>query len=117
MQNRLVWFTWGSACVPRVNASPVRTFGVAPKQPFLNTRVSSKSVGQEKCMIARRARQQPRRMHYPLACFSLADNASVRSEEHTSELQSRGHLVCRLLLEKKKTSSIQPRSLWAKTCE
>src|SRR5439155_8519771 len=26
-----------------------------------------------------------------------------RSEEHTSELQSRGHLVCRLLLEKKKT--------------
>src|SRR5690625_5971296 len=25
-----------------------------------------------------------------------------RSEEHTSELQSRGHLVCRLLLEKKK---------------
>src|SRR5439155_6433455 len=27
-----------------------------------------------------------------------------RSEEHTSELQSRGHLVCRLLLEKKKNS-------------
>src|SRR5690625_5998042 len=27
---------------------------------------------------------------------------SLRSEEHTSELQSRGHLVCRLLLEKKK---------------
>src|SRR5439155_12127622 len=29
---------------------------------------------------------------------------SRRSEEHTSELQSRGHLVCCLLLEKKKTS-------------
>src|SRR5439155_3952053 len=28
--------------------------------------------------------------------------SSRRSEEHTSELQSRGHLVCRLLLEKKK---------------
>src|SRR5207253_11270113 len=28
--------------------------------------------------------------------------AEHRSEEHTSELQSRGHLVCRLLLEKKK---------------
>src|SRR5439155_4851761 len=28
-----------------------------------------------------------------------------RSEEHTSELQSRGHLVCRLLHEKKKTPS------------
>src|SRR5690554_7507409 len=30
----------------------------------------------------------------------------VRSEEHTSELQSRPHLVCRLLLEKKKTTTI-----------
>src|SRR5690625_6474612 len=28
-----------------------------------------------------------------------------RSEEHTSELQSRGHLVCRLLLEKKKITN------------
>src|SRR5687768_17707954 len=30
------------------------------------------------------------------------DNRRARSEEHTSELQSRLHLVCRLLLEKKK---------------
>src|SRR3989442_8923100 len=30
----------------------------------------------------------------------------VRSEEHTSELQSRPHLVCRLLLEKKKNKMI-----------
>src|SRR5207253_9053113 len=30
------------------------------------------------------------------------DTIICRSEEHTSELQSRGHLVCRLLLEKKK---------------
>src|SRR5215510_15818031 len=30
-----------------------------------------------------------------------------RSEDHTSELQSRGHLVCRLLLEKKKPTSQQ----------
>src|SRR5690625_5419879 len=29
----------------------------------------------------------------------------AKSEEHTSELQSRGHLVCRLLLEKKKISN------------
>src|SRR3989449_2116245 len=33
--------------------------------------------------------------------------ARVRSEEHTSELQSRLHLVCRLLLEKKKQGSRQ----------
>src|SRR5690625_5728647 len=31
---------------------------------------------------------------------------SHRSEEHTSELQSRGHLVCRLLLEKKKYQTL-----------
>src|SRR5690625_6585276 len=30
----------------------------------------------------------------------------LRSEEHTSELQSRGHLVCRLLLEKKKAVAV-----------
>src|SRR3989449_4661042 len=34
-----------------------------------------------------------------------------RSEEHTSELQSRLHLVCRLLLEKKKTRSNRKRGL------
>src|SRR5690625_5653781 len=32
---------------------------------------------------------------------SVDPDCQVRSEEHTSELQSRGHLVCRLLLEKK----------------
>src|SRR5690625_6264118 len=38
-------------------------------------------------------------------CCPNAPNPMInkcRSEEHTSELQSRGHLVCRLLLEKKK---------------
>src|SRR5690625_6968784 len=32
----------------------------------------------------------------------ISKDKKERSEEHTSELQSRGHLVCRLLLEKKK---------------
>src|SRR2546429_3116193 len=35
-----------------------------------------------------------------------------RSEEHTSELQSRLHLVCRLLLEKKKKKLYQSQSLY-----
>src|SRR5690554_7181544 len=34
--------------------------------------------------------------------MDLGDRLSARSEEHTSELQSRPHLVCRLLVEKKK---------------
>src|SRR2546422_7114322 len=38
--------------------------------------------------------------------FNLVTNArDARSEEHTSELQSRLHLVCRLLLEKKKNTT------------
>src|SRR5437660_2521981 len=35
-------------------------------------------------------------------CLCTRSCIDIRSEEHTSELQSRGHLVCRLLLEKKK---------------
>src|SRR2546422_5582866 len=41
----------------------------------------------------------PRSSIWPACCRS-----AVRSEEHTSELQSRLHLVCRLLLEKKKNN-------------
>src|SRR2546425_9454799 len=37
-----------------------------------------------------------------LLSISTATRASLRSEEHTSELQSLAYLVCRLLLEKKK---------------
>src|SRR5439155_12289711 len=57
----------------------------------------------------------------PAACLPPApkscDSASMisrpcRSEEHTSELQSRGQLVCRLLLEKKKEKENPPGS-WA----
>src|SRR6266508_6666705 len=43
----------------------------------------------------RRCRRRPHRRTAP----------ARRSEEHTSELQSRGHLVCRLLLEKKNTNT------------
>src|SRR5439155_22245504 len=38
---------------------------------------------------------------------SATEEHWVRSEEHTSELQSRGHLVCRLLLEKKNTAQVR----------
>src|SRR2546422_6640461 len=49
-----------------------------------------------------------RRRHMPCGSWAAAPRPSapistaMRSEEHTSELQSRLHLVCRLLLEKKK---------------
>src|SRR5690625_5971147 len=38
----------------------------------------------------------------PILNLKKSSDVQLRSEEHTSELQSRGHLVCRLLLEKKK---------------
>src|SRR3712207_6987195 len=39
---------------------------------------------------------------FSCASFAAAASAARRSEEHTSELQSRQYIVCRLLLEKKK---------------
>src|SRR3712207_8334693 len=41
--------------------------------------------------------------------FAVVTN--IRSEEHTSELQSRQYLVCRLLLEKKKTDRLTPHDI------
>src|SRR5690349_22368454 len=48
-------------------------------------------------------RQRIRRIGRPItSCFGDFNETRPRSEEHTSELQSRRDLVCRLLLEKKK---------------
>src|SRR2546422_5300986 len=49
-------------------------------------------------LVVRRARVRER--------HRLLEEPQIRSEEHTSELQSRLHLVCRLLLEKKKNIKI-----------
>src|SRR2546422_8566332 len=49
------------------------------------------------------------RMHKRLSLVHPAAGGADRSEEHTSELQSRLHLVCRLLLEKKKKAHDQRR--------
>src|SRR5258708_9408461 len=47
----------------------------------------------------------------PLTAISGQPAKFSRSEEHTSELQSPDHLVCRLLLEKKKRSRTRPPNL------
>src|SRR2546422_2235373 len=44
---------------------------------------------------------------FPPSAKRLNRSSGKRSEEHTSELQSRLHLVCRLLLEKKKNTHYQ----------
>src|SRR5438105_7090552 len=47
------------------------------------------------------------------AKYSISNAQPVRSEEHTSELQSRVDLVCRLLLEKKKKTETHMRNIEA----
>src|SRR5690606_40433278 len=42
----------------------------------------------------------------PLGSLTKTPKDNMRSEEHTSELQSRENLVCRLLLEKKKNTTV-----------
>src|SRR2546429_5133812 len=51
---------------------------------------------------ANRAAQSSAEQTQASVAQPVTPSASIRSEEHTSELQSRLHLVCRLLLEKKK---------------
>src|SRR5690625_6744490 len=50
------------------------------------------------------------------ATTKLKALTAARSEEHTSELQSRGHLVCRLLLEKKKKIATTVESIQQGRC-
>src|SRR2546430_9697991 len=55
------------------------------------------------------------RQHYQAALATQNGREELsedrRSEEHTSELQSQSNLVCRLLLEKKKTTAVSVRSM------
>src|SRR3712207_8133676 len=77
-------------------------------------------LGEEECLLHRRV--APADDSYLLlleeesvarsaAAHPPAHQAPLRSEEHTSELQSRQYLVCRLLLEKKNKCSIIPHLL------
>src|SRR5687768_18360511 len=63
--------------------------------------------------LARPAAESPAVAHsanrtLPGSAADATGHAPDRSEEHTSELQSRLHLVCRLLLEKKKKQTTHP---------
>src|SRR5207253_11401681 len=66
---------------------------------FRSTRQSSATAGGRR---QRRVLPSRQRSAGSVGRARPPEPADRRSEEHTSELQSRGHLVCRLLLEKKK---------------
>src|SRR5690625_6022012 len=88
----------GSSSHPRLPQSPaandVRHYPVEPDGPYAE-------------VLAQCAFEYIRDGHNdinrtcPMSTLPLLGQEEARSEEHTSELQSRGHLVCRLLLEKK----------------
>src|SRR5947208_10461014 len=56
--------------------------------------------------VRRRQLHELSRPPRKLPCEDRSSQGSLRSEEHTSELQSPDHLVCRLLLEKKKSATL-----------
>src|SRR2546427_1484303 len=66
-------------------------------------------VGAALCVEVRRGRRA-RRLPDGTRLASGDRIGVIRSEEHTSELQSQSNLVCRLLLEKKKKNTIRTKS-------
>src|SRR5258708_9300817 len=76
-----------------------------------NRRYASSAWSSRKRCVSSRfsgiARSATKRAHSPWpTAENVHDACTVRSEEHTSELQSPDHLVCRLLLEKKNKYTI-----------
>src|SRR5689334_23426064 len=67
--------------------------------------------------FVRRARLLAPLMPYSIFCDAVRCGNRARSEEHTSELQSQFHLVCRLLLEKKKTTTVPLRHVALTNCK
>src|SRR3712207_7120288 len=88
---------------PRSTLFPYTTL-FRSQQPGLGTRHRRHQRGAELLEAAGQERRDRGDVELPLP-VGLAQ-PQERSEEHTSELQSRQYLVCRLLLEKKKTITI-----------
>src|SRR2546422_5502346 len=78
---------------PRSTLFPYTTLFRSPRRCSSSTTPSRPPISSSRCSSA------------PIS--SSTRRPSTRSEEHTSELQSRLHLVCRLLLEKKKKIKIK----------
>src|SRR5437870_6305308 len=82
---------------------PDNSAGYVSSAPVRST---SASASRTRSAISSSVRSRRRSPSATLSNTDIESNSAAnwntnRSEEHTSELQSRGHLVCRLLLEKK----------------
>src|SRR5690625_1047488 len=95
-------------CVEKANPSTR-----APRSPWMPTASKATYPGPKAMTTPKSTSSSPRptrsrtrdSSHTPGMRRTRARAHGLRSEEHTSELQSRGHLVCRLLLEKKKKTT------------
>src|SRR2546428_8992703 len=80
----------------RASAGVYRDEGIPSLKEWLHSAIASPAWRDETRLIA--------------DAMAIIESTLVRSEEHTSELQSRSDLVCRLLLEKKKKTAIRTAS-------
>src|SRR5207253_10997415 len=93
---------------PALHSFPTRRSSDLAVHQLILCGVSNPSYGKEKLDREKRPPRQADQADDATAGAAQGDRprprcgAGGRSEEHTSELQSRGHLECRLLLEKKK---------------
>src|SRR2546425_3100043 len=76
----------------------------APRPPSVSSRITR--TGLSSCETSNAARAPS--CSAARIWLQRLPKAMTRSEEHTSELQSLAYLVCRLLLEKKKTNKTEP---------
>src|SRR2546422_8416442 len=86
---------------PRSTLFPYTTLFRSDQRPLSAQNRRSEAEPAHRNKGAQAARQASMRFH------CAGQRQASRSEEHTSELQSRLHLVCRLLLEKKKTENLR----------
>src|SRR2546429_7125351 len=91
---------------PRSTLFPYTTLFRSPKVSFVSLGCPKALVDSERIVTRLRAEGYELSRSRAGADLAVVNTCeiSARSEEHTSELQSRLHLVCRLLLEKKKTT-------------
>src|SRR5258708_22375564 len=100
---------------PGPTAGSVRAAGRPQRLRLGDILVAQKTVSQEQLRIALDEQKRTgRRLGRVLVEMGFSTEEEIaralarqRSEEHTSELQSPDHLVCRLLLEKKKTKQLE----------
>src|SRR5207244_9128926 len=90
-------FLAASIAVQRTTANLAISDGCTVTNPRLTQRRAPLMVGARACVKGRRGSSSN--------TVTTPSTVLLRSEEHTSELQSPDHLVCRLLLEKKKINN------------